>query len=378
MNMDASRNTALNELFDNLAEQLNISKTMEEKAVSGYKSVGSWLDGDERIPNSEIYAQGSFNLGTVIKPLSGEDSDYDIDLVYRMPSMAYADASMIKKIPGERLKEHGTYAGKLEPEGKRCWTLDYDGFHMDILPCTTDVSSSSETAIRLTHREDQGWYSDRYSDPKGYAKWFEGRMGDALSAAKERYAGRAFCSVEEVQTYQVRTPLQKAIQILKHHRNLMFDGKDNAPISIIITTLAARAYRGETGTYDCVRRVLGDMDAFIELREGEYWIQNPVDSDENFADKWNESPEKARAFFEWLNRARRDIGVLERSNGMVALGGALTAFAGEIMSKRTLEEHGRSLRRARESGALFASSAGMSKQGTSGSVQVKDHAFYGL
>lgn len=376
--MEDTRNDALNELFDVLAEELNISKTMEEKAVSGYRSVGSWLDGDERIPSSEIYAQGSFNLGTVIRPLCGEDSDYDIDLVYHMPSMAYADASMIKKIPGERLKEHGTYAGKLEPEGKRCWTLDYDGFHMDILPCTTDVSSSSETAIRLTHREDWGWYSDRYSDPKEYAKWFEGRMGDVLYAAKKRYASKVFCSVEEVQTYQVRTPLQKAIQILKHHRNLMFDGKDNAPISIIITTLAAWAYKGESGTYDCVRRILDDMDSLIELRGGEYWIPSPVDSSENFADKWNENPDKVRAFFRWLYQARSDIEVLEQSNGMVALGGALAAFAGEIMSKRTLEKHSRSLKNARESRALFASAAGVTKCRTDGSVRVKDHAFYGF
>lgn len=40
-----------------------------------------------------------------------------------------------KTIVGDRLREHKTYANMLEPEGKRCWTLNYDEFHMDILPC---------------------------------------------------------------------------------------------------------------------------------------------------------------------------------------------------------------------------------------------------
>ena len=36
--------------------------------------------------------------------------------------------------------------------------------------------------------------------------------------------------------------LQRAVQIYKRHRDIFFEGKENAPISIIITTLAAHAF----------------------------------------------------------------------------------------------------------------------------------------
>ena len=53
--------------------------------------------------------------------------------------------------------------------------------------------------------------------------------------------------VEDVPEYQVKTPLQQGIQILKRHRDIMFvEDPDDKPISIIITTLAAHAYNNES------------------------------------------------------------------------------------------------------------------------------------
>ena len=86
MNQD---NEALNMIFSELADELNISDTMEKRAVSGYENVGSWLDSDDFDTQTVVYPQGSFALGTVIKPLSGDDEEheYDIDLVCYMPEM---------------------------------------------------------------------------------------------------------------------------------------------------------------------------------------------------------------------------------------------------------------------------------------------------
>ena len=117
-----------------LAENLSISNTMFEKAVQSYNSVGNWLD--EGLPSYKvtILPQGSFNLGTVIKPINEED-DYDIDLVCLINNKNLISLpKQLKQIIGNRLKEHKTYNEKLDSEGKRCWTLSYDGFHMDILP----------------------------------------------------------------------------------------------------------------------------------------------------------------------------------------------------------------------------------------------------
>jgi hypothetical protein len=43
------------------------------------------------------------------------------------------------------------------------------------------------------------------------------------------------------------------------------------------------------------------MGNFIENREGRWWVPNPAHEEENFADKWNEYPERRNAFVVWRN-----------------------------------------------------------------------------
>ena len=66
---------------------------------------------------------------------------------------------------------------------------------------------------------------------------------------------------------------------------------DNRPPSILITTLAARAYRGEVDLFTATRNALAGMGDFIENRQGRWWVPNPAHEEENFADKWNEEPD---------------------------------------------------------------------------------------
>ena len=134
----------------------------------------------------------------------------------------------------------------------------------------------------------------------------------------------------------VKLPLQRAIQILKRHRDKMFESSpDNKPISIIITTLAAKSYNGEIGVYDTIKKVLETMDTFIRIDGGKYYIPNPSNPQENFADKWNNEPVKAKAFYSWLYRAKKDIvtvaptiiddyNTLEESIGETVIGRAVS------------------------------------------------------
>ena len=82
-----------------------------------------------------------------------------------------------------------------------------------------------------------------------------------------------------------------------------FQGNDDdKPISIIITTLAARAYRNQPDIYQALTGIVRDIDmnwgkaGYVENRNGTWWVPNPVDDGENFADKWNEYPERREAF----------------------------------------------------------------------------------
>jgi hypothetical protein len=72
--------------------------------------------------------------------------------------------------------------------------------------------------------------------------------------------------VDELPTYQWKTPLQRCVQILKRHRDVMFaDHPAAKPISVIITTLAASAYAGETNIDEAMRNILTNIENLVSL-----------------------------------------------------------------------------------------------------------------
>ena len=78
--------TQLNTLLTKTASALDIPDHVYEDATLKYEDVGEWLAADDselKRYNPEIYVQGSFRLGTVVRPIS-EDDEYDIDLVCKL------------------------------------------------------------------------------------------------------------------------------------------------------------------------------------------------------------------------------------------------------------------------------------------------------
>ena len=373
--MQPKRNM-LNDLYRNLAQELDISKTRREKAERAYGSVGYCLDADL---DAHVYVQGSFMLGTVTRPTSGEDDDYDIDLVCEMPGMRHESPRRIKHVVGNVLKASSVYGPKLEAEGKRCWTLTFDEFHMDVLPCIPESCQPDDTAIGLTNREQNGAYTMRSSDPKAYQKWFEEQMGESLLRAKRERVGVAYASVDKVPTFSVRTPLQMTVQILKHHRDVMFEGRDDAPISMIITTLAALSYDQTRGIYDTVEDVLGKMASHVKVEDGRFVIQSPVDEAENYADKWNESQGKAVAFFDWLDQVKQDLVYAPMStSGIDEIGKGLKTCLADGVVTRALSSYGKEVCAARRKGDLYATaSAGIATSVARSAIPVPSHSFYG-
>jgi len=84
---------------------------------------------------------------------------------------------------------------------------------------------------------------------------------------------------------------------------------DAQPISIIITTLAARAYQGEADLGDAMERILEQMGNLIHSTRPR--VPNPVNPAEDFADKWyTEEGRKKRLeenFHTWLTAAKADL-----------------------------------------------------------------------
>ncbi len=345
------------EHLSSLARDLDISPSDYKKAVKRYEALAEYLNEAEyegAVNGVSIYPQGSFELGTVIRPIKDtEDSGYDIDLVCEtnIPTISTSPGD-IKNAIGDKIKESPRYNRMLGEEGKRCWKLEYDeddgfDFHMDVLPSKretaerinqlktqTDYPELVDTSIAITNKEDMGTYRWSTSNPRGFSNWF-GMMNNssfltiASKAKQELYENnqKIFASVDEVPDQLIRTPLQKAIQILKRHRDVYFAGheiEEYKPISIIITTLAAYMYNNEDNVYDALKNIIINLRQYLPLvdrksplvsekiiqRQGnEIWyIRNPVDREENFADRWHEDNDaRAKAFFQWASVVSTDL-----------------------------------------------------------------------
>ena len=305
----------LTKSLEDAARLLDIPDDIADEAIARYEAVAAWL-GDEESPlfayAPELYPQGSFRLGTPIRPLLAND-EFDIDLVCRLNIKKESTTQKdLKALVGDRLKASDELKALLK-ERRRCWQLVYGKrFHLDVLPAIPDADWPG-TSILLTDKELVRW---QFSNPIGYANWFYQRMGPQVAQLREALAKAASASVEEIPEWRVRTPLQRAVQLLKRHRDLRFSAEpDNRPASIIITTLAARAYRQQPQTYEALLQIVKDMPRFIENRNGKWWVENPVHPGENFADKWNETPKKKDTFTDWLKVVEADLVAMAERDG---------------------------------------------------------------
>lgn len=385
--MRETKEEMMSAVYNLIADEISLSNTMRERAIEGYNAVGNWLGECEPGLDVHIEPQGSLGIGTTTKPISDKD-EYDIDLVCLLKNGYYLDEYSIKNIVGNRLKEHKTYCNMLDSkEGKRCWTLNYSEFHMDILPSVPMENIYIEpdhTAIRLTHKNEQNQYEPRYSNPSAYRKWFFEQMEISYEEEKRNFAYRNKVEIETVESFQVKTPLQKAVQLLKRHRDIMFDKSktDDAPISIIITTLAATAYNNELDLYSAIFIILNNMGNYIQKDfYGRYVISNPVLTEENYAEKWNKNAEKAKAFYLWLRQAKIDLLETPQKLQMPELGVHLKNVLGEAPVNRSFNKLGSDIYETRKKGELGVASTGIVATTTAAQTnvmaKVPEHTFYG-
>ena len=188
------------------------------------------------------------------------------------------------------------------------WTTP--GFTSTCFPrCPTRTSSDS--AIIITDTELVRW---QFSNPVAYADWFHEVMAKEIEDKLKVVAKRM--DIAQVPDWQVKTTLQQTVQALKRHRDIYFtDQLDHRPASIIITTLAAHAYRGSGDLYEVLDDITDRMPGFVQHDGQGYVVANPVEPEENFADRWNGKPERAAAFFRWIEQAKADFDGLARAGG---------------------------------------------------------------
>lgn len=245
--------------------------------------------------------------------------------------------------------------------GKRCWTIQYkDGIHADVLPAVvndeyvrlmrdTYFDSYDEFGIRITDKTRVPEYyseTDRskwlLSNPIGFAEWFFAQAR-AHENKHKMFSRQARASIEPFPKWQEDVLiLQKIVRLLKRHRDVMFEGKDKKPISMIITVLAAKAYvqvpaGNMLNTLIAVANSLTsvmDIDQLTWRRK----VLNPVNLKEDFTDRWVKDPEREKNFYAWVERLKTDLTEIIASKNKVDFGKKLKEIFGEKAGDDTIIE----------------------------------------
>lgn len=334
-----------NYIIEELAGAIDIPDSAYEKAEARYKDLGEWFGRNEgrcRICEPHIYLQGSFRLGTVVHPVD-EDGEYDLDMGCRLRvgiTKATHSQEQLKTLVGAEIEDYRIARGIKERrrEKHRCWRLKYADalqFHLDVVPSIPDTSISrlriqeaivragapdelakliaqytgaiTDNRLRNYQLIDDAWL---LSNSEGFALWFEARMQLAKKLMESLAIRAKAAKVERFPTYRWKSPLQRCVQLLKRHRDIFFaDDPDSQTPSVIITTLAGRAYRGETDIADALDTVLSTMVGFVNA--GVPRVPNPVNPAEDFADRWRDPASRhldlEAKFWRWLRQAQIDF-----------------------------------------------------------------------
>lgn len=319
----------MDQILHSIGSRLQITQTQFARAERAYRSVGEWLSTEDSplAPfKPEVYPQGSMALRTTVRPL-GKD-EFDLDMVievrgWRGGAMDLYDAT------GDRLAAHGEYGQMLEPKN-RCWRLNYAGdFHLDALPGREDRGHQGN-AIQIPDRHLEEW---KPTNPRDYVLWFEARSQPFYEALKER----ALAPLAPQEPSGRNDPLRRAVQLMKRHRDVRFDGNpDNAPRSVVLTTLAGKYYGGQESVSEAILIILGGILSEIRAADGPILVPNPVNPDENLGDAWEGAGEGYDEFVRYIEGFRDDLLKLARAPLGKNFGEKAGALFGEDVAHRAL------------------------------------------
>lgn len=229
-----------NDLADVLLDDL--------KVRSGY-SISSWL-------------QGSYKFGTQVRPASpGQEFDIDLGVYFRwdgQPASGDWSPEELKEFVQASLIAYAEDAnndaeGVSEPK-PRCSRIHFnDDFHIDV-PCYHLDAKRDARALAVA---DNTWED---SDPKAIYKWWK-----------------------ETIDYSARPRVRRIVRYLEIWTALHFGESETPPSSILLTVLAAQAFKdldadAITGDDDLLWSVLVGIKSRIDES---LVVPNPVNTDEN-------------------------------------------------------------------------------------------------
>jgi hypothetical protein len=383
------RKAEIYSVLDQICQTLELSAAQLDAARTSYEAAAEWLSasGNPILRWIEIYAHGSAGLGTTVKPIGRED--FDVDLICKVLRFtADRPPSELKSIVGDRLKENTRYAGMLE-EKKRCWRLNYAReYHLDISPTIINVRCDNGGELV----PDKKLREFKPTNPQGYKALFERRASlvPTLRIQKALAAeGRA--GVEPFPVHGIaKGILRRTVQLLKRHRDVHFQEvvEDVAPISIVITTLAAQSYEYCVGSFvfdselDVLIATIRLMPHFIDkpFVNGRriYLVANETTIGENFAERWNTEPARVTSFYQWHAKALADFECLPNLQGIDGIAKNLEGSLGGSVVRKVVDARTESISQARISKKLYVAPAiGLTLSSGAAATPVRPNTFFG-
>lgn len=368
-----------------LVNSLDITPTMYKNAVDKYSALAKLLQSHGI--ECDIYPQGSFATGTVVRPINKDG--YDLDVICELSkSKDNTSAKEVKESVGAIITNHEKYDKVTEYD--KCWTIDYAkindcSFSIDVVPAVDEdknskgilikKSPSNKDLVKLSvaiTKKTEETYRWSTSNPKGYTEWFNKinepfKNHNRLNRRMQLFEMNRsiYNSVEDVPEMVERSALQIAIQILRRHRDVYFSNKRNGknirPASVLIRTIAAKI--AETAPYyydvfELLSYITKELSFYSELstvnqirfsqkyqnknlisrHNGKWELPNPVNVEDNLIDSWNDDTEKALAFFKWLSVAISDFSVIDTEDDMNFLVMVENAFGRDFVKDSALFE----------------------------------------
>ncbi len=206
--------------------------------------------------------QGSFALGTAIRPEGAVSFDVDTALVMdvrRLP-LRQIEPLAVANLVAEALSQHEWYRKRLSLKS-RCIRIEYTGgFHVDVVPAHCDESYSPRSVpLLIANRPHNTWEE---SHPLGYQRWF--------SAADARTGRR----------------LRQIVILMKRWRDIR--PEDRAISSVLLTTLLC--YAEDCQKLSLPRSVSSTLANLVNML-GRYEdvpvVANPSLTSENLSRDWS-------------------------------------------------------------------------------------------
>jgi hypothetical protein len=368
----------LDDLLNRIGEKLQLDKTRRKKTEDSYLAVCKWIKEDTKYFDNydiDFYPQGSYSIGTTVKPMSKEE--FDLDFVLHIYGNYYTENPMnVLKQLERRFGEHDVYK-EMYTVKNRCIRLNYAReFHMDILPgFPTEVFIKEDTKLKVPDRTLKDWTD---SNPKGYIKWFESQSRIKILMEK---AAKIEPLPDDI-PYERIEPLKRIVQLIKRYRNIYFaEMSDRAPGSIVLTTLCGHYYQSEENVYLGARSILNRMYNDIIKSSTPIEIRNPANNDEILSEKWIEDEALYKDFKKFIFRLRTDWNNLIELETLEEKANVLKELFGETVSKEVIQEQAEYVSKARANKMLGVTTETGILTGLSGSTlnikPIGKNTFYG-